>query len=297
MTTARVTFPTNGLVSVHIEVDRGYVDIVCSRRADAVVTVTPGNSARSGDRAAAEQILVDQKGQLISVSGPARRSVFGSRASVNILIELPEASDITAHITYGSLRVTGLVGKVQARLEYGDASIETSARLSLHGGHGEMLIGRVDGDADVTLASGSVRIGQVGQGLRVKGGHGSVDVGTVCGYADISTAGTIELGTAGDALSVRSACGGVRIRDLVRGTARVEASHGTVHLGVRKGRAVWLDASSEHGTVRSDLASDPGPAGDEEALELRVHTNHGDIVVQRSESNAGPTHQNERTSR
>ena len=291
MTIAPVTFPADGPVSVHIELQRGYVDIVSSARADVVVTVTPSNAQRAGDRAAADAVQVDRNGALITVAGPSRWAPFGSRDSVDILIEAPEACVVTAHLKYGSLRATGPVGAVQAKVDYGDVSIEASERLDLQGGHGEMRIGRVAGDANITLASGSVRIGQVGQGLRVKGGHGSVDVETVGGQADIITSGAIELGTAGTALSVRSAYGGVRIRDLVRGTARIEASYGSVHLGVREGTAVWLDASSQHGAVRSDLASDPGPATDEETLELRVHTNHGDIVIQRAGSLGESIHQ------
>ena len=92
---------------------------------------------------------------------------------------------------------------------------------------------------------------------------------------------------------MRSAYGGVRVRDLVRGAARIEASYGAVHLGVRKGTAVWLDASSQHGAVRSDLASDPGPATDEEALKLRVNTTYGDIIIQRSAVHAVPIPQSE----
>lgn len=96
---------------------------------------------------------------------------------------------------------------------------------------------------------------------------------------------------------MRSAYGGsVRVHDLVRGTAHIEASYGAVNLGVRNGTAVWLDASSQHGTVRSDLASDPGPATDEETLELRVHTSYGDIIIHRSGSRADPNLLNERTS-
>lgn len=296
MTMAPVTFPADGHVSVHVELDSGGVDIASSRRDDVVVTVTPRNAQRAADRAAAESFRVDQKGLLISVVGASRWNAFGSRGSVDILIEAPEASDITAHVKYGSLRMTGPAGAVQAKIDYGDASIEAAERLDLQGGHGEMGIGRVAGNAEITLASGSVRIARVGHDLRVKGGHGSVDIGSVAGHADITTAGAIELGAAGAALSVRSAYGGVRVRDLVRGTARIEAAYGSVHLGVRRGTAVWLDAASQHGSVRSDLASDQGPATDEETLELRVHTNHGDIVVQRSGAHAATSHENGNTS-
>ncbi|WP_394763798.1 DUF4097 family beta strand repeat-containing protein [Phenylobacterium sp.] len=296
MTMAPVTFAADGLMSVQIDVGRACVDIVSSPRADVVVSVTPSNAQRSGDRAAAEQVLVDRKDQRISVAAPFRWNLFGSSPSVDIRIELPEAFGVGAHIKYGSLRVTGPVGAVQARIDYGDANLEACERLDLQGGHGDMRIGRVAGDAEVTLASGSVRIGQVGQDLKIKAGHGSTEVATVGGHADITTAGAIDLGTAGDALSARSAYGGVRIGDLVRGTARIETSYGSVHLGVRPGTAVWLDASSQHGAVRSDLASDPGPATDEETLTLQVHTNHGDIVVQRSGAPASLVSQTESTS-
>lgn len=296
MTMAPVTFAADGLMSVQIDVGRACVDIVSSPRADVVVSVTPSNAQRSGDRAAAEQVLVDRKDQRISVAAPFRWNLFGSSPSVDIRIELPEAFGVGAHIKYGSLRVTGPVGAVQARIDYGDANLEACERLDLQGGHGDMRIGRVAGDAEITLASGSVRIGQVGQDLKIKAGHGSTEVATVGGHADITTAGAIDLGTAGDALSARSAYGGVRIGDLVRGTARIETSYGSVHLGVRPGTAVWLDASSQHGAVRSDLASDPGPATDEETLTLQVHTNHGDIVVQRSGAPASLVPQTESTS-
>ena len=293
MTVGPKAFPVDGPVSVQVELQSSCVDIVSSPRADVVVTVTPSNAHRPSDRAAAENIRVEQDGATISVAGASRWNPFGSSGSVDVLIEVPQASVVTAHLRYGSLRVTGPVGAVKAKIDYGDANIEASERLDLEGGHGEMRIGQVEGDADITLASGSVRIGQVGQGLRIKGGHGSVDVVAVGGHAEITTTGAIDIGTAGPVLTVRSAYGGVRVRDLVRGTTRIEASYGTVHVGVRRGTAVWLDASSKHGAVRSDLASDPGPGTDEETLELRVHTNHGDIIVQRSGAPADLAPQNE----
>ena len=293
MTMGPMTFPADGPASVHIDLQSGCVDIVSSPRADVVVTVTPSNADRPSDRAAAEGIRVDQHGAAISVVGASRWNLFGSSGSVDVLIEVPQASAVTAHLRYGSLRVAGPVGAVQAKIDYGDANIEASERLDLQGGHGEMRIGRIEGDADITLASGSVRIGRVGQAMRIKGGHGSVDVEAVGGLAEITTTGAIDIGTAGPVLTARSAYGSVRVRDLVRGTARIEASYGTVHVGVRRGTAVWLDTSSKHGAVRSDLVSDPGPGTDEETLELRVHTNHGDIIVQRSSSPADLAPQNE----
>lgn len=293
MTTAPVSFSVDGPGSVQVELQIGYVNIVSSHRADVVVAVSPSNSQSADDRAAVKQIDVNRSGSLISVIGTYRWNLFGTRGSIDLQIDVPAAFAVSAHIKFGSLLVFGPVGAVRAKVDYGDVNIERAEQIELRGGHGEMRIGQVEGEAKITLGSGSLRVDRVGGDLKVEGGHGSVDVKSVAGDVDIDAAGTIELGSVGGALAVRSTYGGVRIRELARGIAHIEASHGTVHLGVAKRIAVWLDASSQRGAVRSELAPDPGPATDEETLELSVRTNHGDIIVQRSSSDSDPTHQSE----
>ncbi|KMM46566.1 hypothetical protein CWIS_04525 [Cellulomonas sp. A375-1] len=73
----------------------------------------------------------------------------------------------------------------------------------------------------------------------------------------------------------------MRVREAARGVVQVDGSYGDVSIGVRRGTAVWLDASSRHGVVRTALANDSGPAPDEEALEVRVRTGYGSITVDR----------------
>ena len=50
---------------------------------------------------------------------------------------------------------------------------------------------------------------------------------------------------------------------------------------MRRGTAVWLDASSRHGVVRNELSADAGPADGEDTLELHARTGYGDITVHR----------------
>ena len=86
---------------------------------------------------------------------------------------------------------------------------------------------------------------------------------------------------------MRSAYGPVRIGDLNGGTARVEASYGAVTLGIRSGTAVWLDASSQHASVRNELAAATGPIEGEATQELSARTGYGVITVHRSHPVAG----------
>ncbi len=218
----------------------------------------------------------------MSVVGPFRLNLFGPGDSVDVVVRVPEASDASVSLKYGSMHLSGTLGTVRVALDYGDASVARVGRADLGLGHGELRVEHIAGDADVTLKSGRARIGHVTGALRLKGSDAGIDVGTVLGAADIATStGVVQLGDPGPALSVRSAYGPVRIRELTRGTARIEASYGALSLGVRRGTAVWLDASSRHGVVRNELTADPGPADGEDALELHARTGYGDITVHR----------------
>ena len=144
------------------------------------------------------------------------------------------------------------------------------------------------GDADVSISSGRARIGIVDGALRLKGSDAGIDVGSVSGVADIATSsGVVHLGDPGPALTVRSAYGPVRIGDLNGGTARIEASYGAVTLGIRSGTAVWLDAASQHATVRNELAAATGPIEGEASQEVYARTGYGDITVHRTHPVAG----------
>ena len=56
---------------VRIEIQVGRVDLVATDRDDVVVTVSPSNPGRSGDRSAAEAVRVDRAGGAVRIIGPS----------------------------------------------------------------------------------------------------------------------------------------------------------------------------------------------------------------------------------
>lgn len=275
--------PVDGPASVRIELEVGKLDVVATERRDVAITASPSNPSRGGDRTAAEAVRVDRVGDEIVVRGPQKRKVFGpGKDSVDLVVELPEASAVTALVKYGSARLAGRLGAVSADLPFGELSLDTAERLELKGGHGDYRITAVTGDADVRFKWGSVRVGQVGGRLQLSG-DGPITVDRADGPADLKTStGPLELGTAGAGATIRSAYGAVRVRDAIRGVIRIDGAYGNVDVGVRAGTAVWLDATSQHGVVRTDLSADSGPSTGDETLELHVRTGHGSIAVHRS---------------
>ncbi|MGP3533485.1 DUF4097 family beta strand repeat-containing protein [Microbacterium sp. RD1] len=279
------SIPVTGTGAVRVRIEMGRVDVVASDRDDIDVTVSPSRPSRARDRAAAEAVRTDRAGRVLTVTGPFRPRMLGPRDdSVDVVIAVPTGSHVEVDVRYGSAHLTGSLGEVELDVAYGDATVETASALELRGGHGDARIGRVFGDVDVRMKSGSVRVDHVGGALRVAGADGAVLVGSVAGPADIATSsGAVDLGVLAGDLALKSAYGGVRIRELVAGSARVEGSYGSVDIGVRSGTAVWLDATSQHGSVRTDLRSTDAPPADERRLELRVRTGYGNILVHRTE--------------
>lgn len=280
-------FPVEGTASVRVEIQAGRIDVIATSRDDVVVDVRPSNPQRSGDRSAAESLKVHQVGGRVVVSGPSRFQPFGQSGAVDVLVEVPQGALVEAVNKYGPTHLVGELGAVLAEVAYGDLSVDSAERLEVKGGYGDFRVARVAGDADVAVKAASVDLRRVDGALRLTGSDGALAVGTVGGPAQVVTSsGTVELGSLGAGATVRSAYGAVRIHDAVRGAVRVDGSYGDVSVGVRRGTAVWLDASSRKGVVRSDLASDAGPAEGEETLELVVRTGYGSITLHRSD---GPT--------
>jgi hypothetical protein len=281
-------FAVDGPASVRIDIQIGRVEVLATPREDVSVDISPSNPRRSGDRAAAESVRVDKAGEgAIVVKGPYKLNLFGRGDSVDVVVETPEASDVAAVVKYGSARLAGRFAVVRADVPYGAFSVDSADRLELKGGYGDYRVAHVEGDAEIGFKSGSMRVGDVGGRLRLTGADGPITVDRVAGPAELATSsGWIELGTAVAGATIRSAYGSVRLRDAVRGVVRIDGSYGNVEVGVRHGTAVWLDATSQHGVVRTDLAADSGPAAGDETLELRLRTGYGSVDVHRSHASA-----------
>ena len=269
---------------VRIEIQVGRVDLVATDRSDVVVTVSPSNPRRSGDRSAAEEVRVDRAGGAVRIIGPSRLNLLGPGDSVDVLVEVPVTTTATVDLKYGSVNASGALSAGRMDVSYGNLTVERAARLDLSVGHGEVRVSRATGDAELRLKSGSAQLGRIDGALRLSGSNASVLVDAVGASADVTTSsGAVELGHVGGNVKVRSAYGRVRIGELVRGSARIECSYGGVEVGVRRGASVWLDAVSQHGVVRTDLPAGTGPADDDETLELHVRTGYGDITIHRSD--------------
>jgi DUF4097 and DUF4098 domain-containing protein YvlB len=277
------TFDTPQPIAATIDIAGGHVRIHASDRADTVVEVRPSHDSEEADVQAAGQTQVEYANGQLLVKAPRNkiRSLFGRTASIDLTVELPSDSRIDAR-AWGDFRSEGRIGESTLDIAVGSIRLDQTGRLKLRTGAGDVSVGRSGGHTDVTTSSGKIWIGEIDGTAVIKTSNGDITVGEVTGDVRLNTANgdiTVDRTLAG--VDAKTAFGSVRIGEVVHGSVELETGFGQLELGVREGTAAWIDASSQHGSVRSDLDAIDSPEQADETVEVRARTRYGDIVIRR----------------
>lgn len=288
------TFETPGAITVDLDLGAGRVRVAASDRADTAVDVHPSPGA---DADAALRTRVQFTDGVLVVKTPRGWPSFigpGSRArrqAVDVTIALPSGSHIRGTAGMAPLDATGRLGECRYRTAAGDIQLDEAAGVDLQTGWGDVVVGRVDGDAHIKAAARVLRVGSVGGTAVVKSANGDTWLGECRGDVRVSAAnGAVAVERAHAGVEARSANGDIRLGEIARGTVTVQTALGRIDLGVRDGVAVWLDAHTHFGSVRNDLEAAERPEPDQETVEVRARTGSGDITLRRSqEAGSGGT--------
>jgi hypothetical protein len=276
------TFTTPAPIDLAINWQVGAIEVIASDRDDTVVTVTPTNANRAVDRRGAEETKVDFDGQRVTVIGPKPRlSWIGPTESVDLRVELPTGSRLTAEIAVGGVRTTGALGATRLKCSMGPVDLDTTGDLWLRAGHGNATIGTVGGGAEVTADHGQIRIAAVAGDSVLKASQGTIMIGESGGEVDAKLSyGDLEIGAALASVAAKTAYGAIELREISSGSIEVESGYGQITIGVRPGTPTWLDLSSKEGHVRNRLDADRAPDAATQTVAVRARTQFGDITVQ-----------------
>lgn len=278
------SFDTPNPILADLEPVVGNVRIVATDRTDTVVEVRPSNEAEPADVKAAQQTTVEFSGGTLTLRAPkARPHLTYKSRSIDVLVELPSGSRLQGSTGMGHLHATGRLGEASYKSGMGHLQLEQAADLRLRTATGNVDVGRVDGNAEITTSSGRVELGAVTGTADVKNSNGATVVDTVGGTLRVRAAnGDITVQHAEDDVDAKTANGAVRVLDAARGELTLESAMGDVQVGIRQGSAAWLDVRTKFGTVRNELADATAPAEGTDKLAVRAHTSFGDITVHRS---------------
>lgn len=276
-------FSTPTPIDLAVNLPVGIIEVVASDRDTTVVTVVPTNPAKAVDRRGAAETKVEFDGQRLTVIGPRPRiSWIGPSESVDLKIELPTGSRLSAELSMGNVRTLGTLGATRIKASMGAVDVASTGDLWVRAGHGNVTAEAVAGGLTVTADHGQIRIGRVDGDAVLKASYGSITVAQSGGELDAKLSyGDIGIDRAAASVAVKSAYGSVRLAEVASGSVQIEGGFGNVEVGVLPGVPAWLDLASKDGRVRNELDGDRAPDAPETAVAVRVRT-RGDITITRA---------------
>lgn len=279
------SFDTPAPISVTAHVEAGSIQFTAGDRLDTLVEVRPRDPKKDLDVRSADQTEVTFASGTLTVRTPKARYLVGRTGTVDVTVELPAGSRVDVTGAWTQVLGEGRLGDVHVKTSSGDVRLDTTGPLQLKAAHGSITVDRVEGAAEITTSSGSLRVGLVdGPGV-LKNSHGTTTVGAATGELRVSGAnGDIEIRRAEGSVTATTAHGTLRVGEVARGSVQLETAYGAIEIGVREGTAAWLDVSSGSGQVRNTLTASESPEQTEETVEVRARTRYGNIDIRRAKA-------------
>ncbi|MFD6278804.1 DUF4097 domain-containing protein [Streptomyces sp. NPDC060209] len=280
------SFDTPEPISATAHVEAGSIQFAAGDRLDTVVEVRPRDPKKDLDVRTVDQTEVTYASGVLTVSTP-KSNLFGLGRTgiVDITVELPTGSHIDMTGAWAQVLGEGRLGKVQVKTSSGDVRLDTTGPLQLKASHGSITVDRVEGTAEITTSSGSLRVGHVDGPAVLKNSHGTTTVEAVARELRVSGAnGDIEIRRAGDSVTATTAHGTLRLGEVARGTVQLDTDYGAIDIGVREGTDTWLHVHSGSGQVRNALTASETPEKTEDTVKIRARTRHGNIDIRRTKA-------------
>lgn len=270
-------------ISVTLELGVGDVRIAASDRTDTVVEVRPSDEADESDVQAAQQVRVDYTNGMLRVTGPTRTFDFSKKTrSVDVSIELPSGSQVSAHMQMGDVRCAGRLGECRLKTT-GNVWLERTGPLRLHTGVGHVTIDGITGNAEISTGSGKIQIGEVEGAAVVRNSNGDTTIEAVTGDVRVRAAnGAIDVERAGAGVDAKTSNGSIRLGEVVRGSVVLGTATGNLDIGIAEGTAAWLEVNTGFGHVHNRLENTTRPDETDQTVEVRGRTSYGDITIHRS---------------
>ncbi|MFJ9536549.1 DUF4097 family beta strand repeat-containing protein [Streptomyces sp. NPDC101225] len=276
-------FDTPEPIAVTARVEAGSIQFTASERTDTIAEVRPRDPRKDQDVRTAEQTEVSFAGGVLTVRTPKQRYLLGRTGTVDVTVELPAGSRIDMTGAWAQVLGEGRLGEVRVKTSSGDVRLDATGPLQLTASHGSITVDRVEGMAEITTSSGSMRVGLVDGPAVLKNSHGTTTVAAAIGELRVSGAnGDIDIARAEGSVTATTAHGTLRVAEVARGAVQLETSYGAIEVGVREGTAAWLDVSAGSGQVRNTLTASQSPEKNEETVNIRARTRHGNIDIRRA---------------
>ncbi|SDS37669.1 DUF4097 family beta strand repeat-containing protein [Jiangella sp. DSM 45060] len=185
------TFDTATPITAVLEIPAGRLQVIAADRADTAVEVRPMDPSKNRDVKQAEQTTVAYSDGVLRVETVVKHRILGSSGAVEVTVQLPAGSRVEATVAAAELRGVGRLGDVTFKGAAGDIKLDEAANVRLAVQAGDVSVGRLTGNAEVSAAKGDIAIAEAGEGSVVLSTQvGDLSVGAAPGVSAALDAGT-----------------------------------------------------------------------------------------------------------
>ncbi|MFH8368264.1 DUF4097 family beta strand repeat-containing protein [Streptomyces sp. NPDC018031] len=185
-------FDTPTPVTAVVDVPAGRIQFIAADRADTTVEVLPANPSKSRDAQAAQRTQVAYDDGVLRITAPeANSELFGSSGSVEVTVQLPAGSHVEVKASCTELRGVGRLGDVAHDSALGPVKLDETASARLNLQAGDISIGRLGGDSEISTQHGDLNIAEAVRGtITLRTEKGDVSIGAARGVSATLDAGT-----------------------------------------------------------------------------------------------------------
>ncbi|WP_229067554.1 DUF4097 family beta strand repeat-containing protein [Actinoplanes sp. DH11] len=172
------TFDTTAPIAAVLDIPAGRIDLIAADRSDTTVEVRPANPAKDRDVKAAEETRIEYADGVLRIEAAAKNQLFGSSGFVEVTVQLPAGSRVTAKAASAEFRGAGQLGDVTYEGAHGSIKLDEAGSVRVTTEAGDVTIGRLTGPGEVTTAKGDITIAEAVRGkvvLRTQAGNIAVD--------------------------------------------------------------------------------------------------------------------------
>jgi len=276
---------------------RGALTVRGSDRSDIAFSgelrVDAGSRDEAEERFDAIELPIEQNDDTIEIGPPEFAetetiNIFGfsipaswKGPRIDMVVEVPRTCRVQADQRTGSVRIEGLT-----------ADLRVSTRT------GRIRIADIEGEIEVEARTGAVELHSVKGAVRVETRTGRVEVEDVTGDCTLSTrtgavqardiTGVLQCRTRTGAIravncdgpfSLETTTGVVEYRGDITGDGTIDVRTGRITLAVQRGASFYIDASTERGSVQSELDVNDVTEPKEGAPKVRLRSRTGSIRI------------------
>ncbi|GAA2464171.1 DUF4097 family beta strand repeat-containing protein [Streptomyces mauvecolor] len=184
-------FTTAAPITAVLDIPAGRIQVIAADKADTTVDIKPADASKSRDVKAAERTTVAYADGVLRIETVVKNEYFGASGSLDVTVQVPAGSRIEAKSQAAEFRTVGRLGDVTFDGAHGTAQIDETASLRLTVHAGDVSVGRLAGDSEISVAAGDITIAEALRGtLTLRTESGKISVGAAQGASATLDAGT-----------------------------------------------------------------------------------------------------------